>query len=119
MGEDFGKQGPRDGAECHGVARDGSHDKGDHQHTRHSHKVAGSEDGVDDAETSCSDEHQRPASPFLDGVEGNEGEEHIGDAGDDDVDEHAIDVEARTHENLLCIIENHIGTAPLLEDSDD
>ena len=119
MGEDLGQQRPGDRAEGHGIDRDGRHYQRHHQHARHTQEVAGAQGEIDEPQAACSDEHERAPSPFLDGVEGDDGEHHIGDARDDNVDEHAVDVEACSHEDLLCIVEDDIGATPLLEHGDE
>ena len=119
IGEDFRQQRPGDGAEGHGIAGNGCHDKGYHQHTRLPGVVAGAQGKVDDAQSARAQKHERAPPPLLYGVEGNEREEHIGYARDDDIDEHAIDIVARADEDFLCIVEDDVSAAPLLEDGDE
>ncbi len=119
VGEDFCKQGPGDRAECHGIAGNGCHDEGYHQDACLPCVVAGAEGEVDEPQSAGSEEHQGASSPPLNGVEGNEGEEHVGYACDDDVDKHSIDVVAGAGEDFFCIVEDDVGAAPLLENGYD
>ena len=77
--------------------------------------ITGAQCQVDQSQSTGTNQHQRTASPLLNGVEGNEGEDDIGNTRDDDVDEHAVDIEASTDENLLRIVEDDICATPLLE----
>ena len=117
MGKNLSQQCPRHRTERHGIDRDGRYHECHHQNASQPHEVAGAKCQVNQAETSCTQQHQRAASPLFNGVEGNEREDDVGNACDDDIDEHAIDVETRTHEYLLSIVEDDVRAAPLLENS--
>ena len=41
--------------------------------------------------------------------------DNVGNTRNDDVDEHIVDVEACAHEDFLCIVEDDVRAAPLLE----
>ena len=115
MGEEFGQKRPGDGSQRHGIDRNGRHHKRHHQYSCESGKIAGAKDEIDQSQAAGTNKHQRAAPPFLDGIECDKGEHHIGDTRDDNIDEHAIHVEASSDKYLLGIVEDDIGATPLLE----
>ena len=115
MREDLCQQCPRHRTQRHRIDRDSRHHQRHHQESRHTHIIASAQDQVDKPQTACSYQHQCPASPLLNGIKGYKSEDHIGDTGNDDVDEHPIHIKACTYKDLLGIVEDDIRAAPLLE----
>ena len=67
------------------------------------------------SESSCAEQHQRPASEFFYREYGHEGEDEVCDAGDDYVYEGIVHVISCSLEDFLSIVEYDIRSAPLLE----
>ena len=64
-------------------------------------------------------QHQRPAAEPVDGADGDEGEDQVDRAGDDDVEQDVGDVVAGGREDLLGVVEDDVDAAPLLKDGQD
>ena len=115
MWEYLGQQRPGYRAQRHRIHRDSGYYQGYHQHARHAHKVTGAKRKVNQPQSASANQDEGTAAPLLDGIECHKGKHHVGDTCDDDIDKHTIHIEACTHKNLLSVVENHVGAAPLLE----
>ena len=115
-GEYLGEQHPRHRAERHGIAGYRRHHEHHHEEARNVQMVARAEDEVDRCQCARPEEHQRTAAPTVDSVYGHDGEDDVGHARDDDVEEHVANTVAGGGEYLLRIVEYHVRAAPLLED---
>ena len=74
---------------------------------------------VEIAATTSAQPDERPTTPLLDGIERDNRKDDVGNTRNDDVDEHAVDIEACAYKDFLRIVENDIRAAPLLEHCND
>ena len=70
---------------------------------------------VAEAHSGAAQQHQLSAAQAIDKGHGNQGENQIDGAGDDDVKHDAADAEARAAINLLGVVEEDVDPAPLLQ----
>ena len=115
VGEYFGEEHPRDGAEGHGIAGDSGNHEYDHHESGHVKVIARAQCGVDQGEASGSGKHQALAAQAIDRVNGCNCEYHVCDACKHDIEEHFAEVVSGIGKYFLCVIEYHVGAAPLLE----
>ncbi len=81
--------------------------------------VTGTEDGIYYRETAGADQHQAAAAEPVDRVDCHECKHDIRNTCQHDVEQHFAKVISGIGKNLLCIIENDICAAPLLENSNN
>ena len=117
--EDFRYEDPGHRAQRHSVAGDGAHAQDDHEDAAYLEEIAAPQNQIDSGQAASPHQHQGAPAQFLHGEESHEGEDQVGNAGDDDIDEGIVHVIPRPLEDLLGVVENDVRSAPLLEESDD
>ncbi len=117
-GEDFGNDDPGDGGKRHGIARDSSEHQQQHGQAGAVQVVEDSKSSVDEGETGDAGQQQNAAAVPVDCGQGNQGEDEVDCAGDDDVEEDVRDLIAGGGEDFLRVVEDDVDAAPLLEDGE-
>ena len=74
---------------------------------------------MDDEETDGAEGHHGFSAEFIDDSHADEGEDHVGETDDDEVEHDAIDGESGIAEDVWCVVEDDVDAAPLLEDGDE
>ena len=96
------------------------------QHYQHYHKetadlkkVTRAENQINTCQSSSPQKHQSTAPQTFDRIDSHKRKDHIRYTGHHNIKEYITQRITRRLEYFLCIIENHIRTAPLLEHSHD
>lgn len=81
--------------------------------------VARADEAEDEGQTRGAGHHQGLSAQPVDEADGDEGEDQVDRAGDDDVEEDAAHAVARGGEDLIGVVEDDVDAAPLLVDGQD